>query len=501
MRIKNYEDLTGHGNIRGRKIIADIIDAGLMATNPYSNTLKLVSVRDNKLIFDRKEMEPGGDPRTGPSVFDLDTVDRIYVFAVGKGMLYIVKALEEVLGDHLTGGLAVCKHGDDVVTTKIEVLSGRHPVPDEAGITGCRRMLEMIASLNLTERDLCITAMGQGCSALACLPDEGISIKDVSAMNQLCLIDNGMPTGDVSYIRNQIDLFRGGRVIRAMRPAKLVNIIGIGPEPLINPGTKIYKTDYETLMRNNLWLPNIPDMTTAGETIEIAERWRVFDKLPASIREKLIRAAKEENTTVSYEEYESYGARLFGVMPAALFPINAAREKAEELGLRAYTLSSSTGTEAGPTGTYVGRLARYHATAKDSPFIKPCVLLAEGEMVVTVNNEKGIGGTNQEFCTAAAIALDGCKRVVIGAVDTDGTDGPGGDFHPDAKARGIRCLSGGLVDGYTAGAAKKKGIDLFNAIKTHGTSGPLWELGSGIAAVQDISLSDLHAILLMDEDG
>jgi glycerate-2-kinase len=506
MRIKNYEELTNHGNIKGRKIVADIIGAGLDAGNPYNNTRKLMSVKDNKLIFDCEDMEAEEDPRSGPAVYDLSEIDRIFCFAVGKGILYIVKAVEDVLGDRLTGGLAVCKHGDDMITGKVIAISGSHPVPDRAGVEGNRKMMEMIAALDLTEKDLCITAMGNGCSSLACLPADGITVEEVAFMNQLCLIDNGMPTGDCSFLRNQIDLFRGGRILRAMRPARIVNLIGVGPGGSgsdfggLQSNTRKYASIYEQWQRENLWLPNMADRTTTAQTIEIAKKWRVFDKLPQSIQDKLL-SNDPGSDTLGYEEYESYDMRIFGVMPQSMSAFHSAIAKAKELGLNTYILTQGTQCEAAPTGQFVARIALYQSRSPESPFIKPCAIFISGELIVTVNNEKGIGGTNQEFCTAAAVNLDGNKRIVIGAVDTDGTDGPGGDFHPDARVKGIKCLTGGLVDGYTAGEAREKGVDLFTAIKTHGTSTALWELGSGIAAVQDISVGDLHCVLIMDTDG
>jgi len=498
MRIKNYGDLTNHGNIKGRKMAVDIIEAGLSAGNPYNNTLKLVSVKGNKLIFDCKDMEPEGDPRSGPAVYDLDSIDRIFIFAVGKGILYMVKALEEVLGDHLTGGFAIGKHGDEIITQKVEVTFGSHPVPDEHGINGCRRMMDIIASLDLTENDLALVVMGNGCSALAALPAEGITVEDVKFLNQYGLIDNGMNTEAMSYLRNQIDCFRGGRVLRAMRPAQIVNLLGIGPGGGART-TPQYATPYESFLRNNLWLPNLCDCTTPKEAVDIAKQWGVFEGLPTSIQEKLL-SNPEQSETLSYEEYESYNCRLFGVMPKNMSALDAAVDKAKELGFETHYINSYWHVESTPVGGYVAQLARY-SEANGKPFKAPCALFETGELVVTVSGEAGIGGTNQEFCTSAAIFLDGSKRVVIAAVDTDGTDGPGGNFHPDAAARGINCLTGGVVDGYTAAAAKEKGIDLFTACKTHGTSKALWELGSGIAAVQNISVGDLHCILIMDEDG
>ena len=35
MRIKNKDTLVSHGNIEGRKIVADLLDAGLDSLDPY----------------------------------------------------------------------------------------------------------------------------------------------------------------------------------------------------------------------------------------------------------------------------------------------------------------------------------------------------------------------------------------------------------------------------------------------------------------------------------
>ncbi len=43
-----------------------------------------------------------------------------------------------------------------------------------------------------------------------------------------------------------------------------------------------------------------------------------------------------------------------------------------------------------------------------------------------------MGGRNQEYALSAALRIAGSKNVVMGRVDTDGTDGPGGCFAADA---------------------------------------------------------------------
>ena len=119
-------------------------------------------------------------------------------------------------------------------------------------------------------------------------------------------------------------------------------------------------------------------------------------------------------------------------------------------------------------------------------------LLAHGENVVTVGQEKGVGGRNQEYCIAAALQIAGSEKIVIGAVDTDGTDGPGGLDIPGAP----KCLAGALVDGDTAREALAAGEDLASALRTHGTSAPLWRIGCGISASANVSALDLGIILI-----
>jgi glycerate-2-kinase len=117
-------------------------------------------------------------------------------------------------------------------------------------------------------------------------------------------------------------------------------------------------------------------------------------------------------------------------------------------------------------------------------------------MVVTVGAETGIGGRNQEFVLSAARRIAGSANIVIGSVDTDGTDGPGGQF-VEGQWR-IPTLAGGIVDGDTVAAAKAAGVNLDEALKRHNTSAPLWRLNSGLVVSPNISCLDLTVAVVMD---
>ena len=66
MRIKNKESLKSHGNIKGRAIVTELLDAGLDSIDPYLRVKGLLEIKDEKLIFNTKGYEMKEDTRSGP---------------------------------------------------------------------------------------------------------------------------------------------------------------------------------------------------------------------------------------------------------------------------------------------------------------------------------------------------------------------------------------------------------------------------------------------------
>jgi glycerate-2-kinase len=184
-------------------------------------------------------------------------------------------------------------------------------------------------------------------------------------------------------------------------------------------------------------------------------------------------------------------------MPRHLGVVPAAKAKALEMGYEPYYLSEWIQAEAREAGRVIGNIAQ-SIENRGEPFEPPCVLLTTGELLVTVGQEKGVGGRNQEYALAAALTIADRENIVMAGVDTDGTDGPGGFAPPDAEW--VHCLSGGIVDGETVTAAAAAGIDIHAALNQHSTSDVLWRLKSGIVATQNISLTDLGVTLIMGRD-
>lgn len=485
MRITNKAQLISHGNRKGREIVAELLDVGLDALDPYVRVKQLVHVENGKIILYTDGFEMKGDPHSGPLEFDLRNYDRVYVIGAAKGVQRAALAMEEALGSVLTGGHVIDKHGQEILCKKIGVTLAGHPVPDSCCVEGCRK-IEALAS-DIGSRDLVFTITGSGCGALMTYPADDITIDDIARFTHMMQIEKGVPTRDLNPIRTHIDRFKGGRLSRLFLPATLVHMTTADPS---KQDTPVRRTTYFEMLQDNTFFPPLSAGSTYADCIAILKKWDAWDATPESIRRRLLHGTQEAEN-LSVKEYEALGARFFGLVfkDATVYP--AVRKRAVELGYRCIMLSEYQQAEAREAG-FVDASMALCAERMGEPFQPPIVLMSSGENVVTVGEESGIGGRNQEYCTAAALRIGGSRKIVFGAVDTDGTDGPGGFSCPGAPA----CLAGAIIDGETAGEAKAADINLWDALKTHGTSRPLWQLSCGIAATANVSALDLRIILI-----
>lgn len=485
MRILNGETLTRHGNVRGRQAVLEILEAGLQAADPYDAVHKLVRVEGDRLIVGYAPFEPEGSPVSGEEVYDLSGPGRVYLLGAGKGVIRVAQALEEILGDHLAGGHIVDKKGASsahlAAFSRVKVTLGAHPTPDEDCVRGGRRMLEWTRVLR--PEDLVFTVGASGFSSLLTLPVPGISLEDVRRTVYMMQIERGVPTGDLSPVRNHLDLLKGGRIAAYIHPARAIHLLAKDPE------------SYENWIYRNHWVHTFPDRSTYADAIARMKRWDAWEDAPQAVREHLLRADPQYET-VKPERYLGFSHRIFGLLPGEQGAWPSAKAKAAELGYRPVNLAMGLNAEARYAGQAMATIATTIERA-GAPFEPPVALLTAGELLVTVGQETGIGGRNQEYALAAALQIAGSERIVVGAVDTDGTDGPGAQYV--AGAEPVPTLAGGLVDGTTLREAQERGVDLREALVRHNATPALLALESGILATQSTGLQDLGVILVMDE--
>ena len=482
-RILNANTLTSCGHVEGRRMMVEILEAGMQAADPYYAMLRVMRAEGRQLIFGGELYEPANGPHSGDEVVDLDATGRIFVFGAGKGVQRAAKAVEDLLGGRLTGGHVIAKHGEEAILKRIGVTFGAHPVPDEGCVEGCRRIIEMCEDLQ--PDDLAITVIGNGIGSLLTYPVEGVSLNDVQRTVHLFQIEHGGPTVDLIPIRNHLDRIKGGQFSRYIQPARAIHILAFHTAP------------YSAVMTNARyrWLHTMPDETTHQDAIDALKRWDCWEEAPASVRNYLMHPNPEQQT-LSIAEFEAMNSRVFCLFPKELAVVNTAVAKAREMGLRTHMLYNNYTMmgEAAQVGKVISNLA-LHSELDGQPFTPPCCIVGGGELLVTVGKDGGMGGRNQEFAVSAAVEIEGCRHTIIGAVDSDGTDGPGHQFVEGRED--VPVLAGGIVDGDTVRRSRELGIDLRDVLKRHDTSPALYQLGDGVETTMAMALGDLNVALIL----
>ena len=484
-RILNADTLTDHGHVEGRRLMLDILEHGLRAADPYYATKAIMRLDGDILTVGGDNNAPPGTPLPGPAVVDLSKINRIYVLGGGKGIQGCAKAIEELLGDRLTGGVVIDKHGTPLILERVEVVYGAHPIPDEGCARGCRRIIEIAKTLG--PDDLVFTMAGNGVGSLLTLPAPGITVEEIRQVVYMFQIERGGPTGDLVPIRNHLDAIKGGQFTRYLKHAQVIHLINFNRP-------KSYRQMISDV--HYRWLHLLPDESTFADAVAMLKKWDVWDRAPQAVRDRLL-AADPAGETLKANEFEALGNKVFFIFSPETGLVPTAKRRAEELGLRTRVLYNNYDMqpEAMQVGKVVANIAK-HSEYEGDPFEPPLVLFGGGELLVTVGQETGMGGRNQEYITSAAIQIAGTQNIVMASVDSDGTDGPGHQFVGPEYAH-IPVLTGGIVDGQTAARARALGIDLAAALKRHDTSPALWQLDDGVVTLPAMSMTDLSITLIL----
>ena len=114
------------------RILVGIFDAALAAVDPFNAVLKARHASGTIICLLPSE------------AYDLAAFERIIVVGAGKATARMALALETLLGDRIAAGLIVVKDGHTAPLTIIDQVEAAHPVPNQAGIAGTQRILDMV---------------------------------------------------------------------------------------------------------------------------------------------------------------------------------------------------------------------------------------------------------------------------------------------------------------------------------------------------------------------
>ena len=346
---------------------------------------------------------------------------RTLVIGAGKAAASMALAVEQHWPrDAPLEGLVITRYRHGLPTRRVRVIEAGHPVPDEAGETAAKEILQRTRSL--APSDLLLALISGGGSALLSLPVETVGMEALKATTRE-LLRSGAPIQDINTVRKHLSAIQGGRLAAACRAPVLALIISdvTGDDP-----THIASG------------PCAPDPTTYRDALEVLHRYGV--KAAPVVREHLERGARGE-----VSETPKPGDGIFvrvenRVIATARQALRAAQECFHLQQIQTMNLGDSVTGEASEVAKAYAALARQIAQYAD-PMKPPVALISGGECTVTVRGN-GRGGRCTEFLLSLAIDLAGAPSVHAIACDTDGIDGSednaGAVLLPDSLARGTR---------------------------------------------------------------
>jgi glycerate 2-kinase len=384
---------------------------------------------------------------------------RTIVIGAGKASAAMARAFEENWVGEVSG-LVVTRYGYEVPCREIEIVEASHPVPDLAGETAARRIIEMVHGLG--PDDLVVCLISGGGSALLSLSGEGLTLEDKQEVNRE-LLRCGATIHEMNCLRKHLSAVKGGRLAAAVAPARLVNLL-ISDVPGDDPAVIASG-------------PTVPDPTTFDDARAIVRKYGI--QLPSSVTDFLAKA-EVETPKPGDPVFDRVETQLIALPMASL---EAAAAVAENAGYRPVILGDALEGEARELGADHAMLAKKYASG-DGKADLPCVLLSGGETTVTLKNTNGRGGRNTEYLLGMAVSLGGAPGISVVACDTDGVDGSEDN-------------AGAMVFSDTLSRADKQGLDIHRALAENQAYGFFEGLGDLVVSGPTLTnVNDFRAIIV-----
>ena len=361
-----------------RKHALQIFRAALAAADPQEAVLR-------HLKFDGRTLT------AGRRKYSLNKFDRIQVLGAGKASASMARAVERLLGRRISGGWINVKDGHTAHLRRIHQQESGHPVPDQRGVEGARRM-EQIAR-EAGPRDLLICVISGGASALTPAPVPPMTLSEKQELTKK-LLASGATIHEINTVRKHLSSFKGGHLAKLAYPATTIALIL----------SDVIGDDLDVIGSG----PTVPDRSTIDDASAVLKKYGItqavnFHETPKPDDPAFHRV---QNLIVGSNEQA----------------IDAAARHAKSLGYRTMVLSTRIEGETREVALVHAAIAK-EILATGRPLRPPACVLSGGETTVTIRGH-GKGGRNQEFVLAAAIALENAGDVTVLSAGTDGTDGP-----------------------------------------------------------------------------
>lgn len=443
-KIKNYDKLIDHGDVESRKVVLEITDKTLQRLDAYYRIKSIMKLKGDILHI-------------GSKSWDLSKKKHIYLLGAGKACNHMAMAVDEVLGDKLTKGIAIVKVAEETDHFQnTDVYVGGHPLPNQAGYKACLKILDLVDHAG--PDDLFIVVISGGSSALMSCPIEGITLEDEIKTTDV-MLKSGAGIYEINAIRRHISAMNGGMLAKRIQSVG-AELIGFGISDAVgNPATGDIGVPYEKYAST----PMGPDKTTLEDARRVIRDYNVAERLPKNVVDYLMNVGPEGETPKAFPDNTYF---LLNTLPDSCI---YAKEIAEEMGIPAIILSSFLEGESKDAGSFFASIAR-EAQAYGNPIKPPCVILSSGETTTQILDNStitGHGGPGQELTLSFSILAAKTKGACMLSIDSEGTDG-------------TTPVAGGICDSSSYQQALDKDIDVYAALRGHACYEALEAIGDTV---------------------
>ena len=443
-KIRNAEEILSRGDIGSRRIVLEIADRTLDRLDSYQRMRGIMRMEGDVLHIGRRS-------------WDLSRKRDIYLFGAGKACNHMAMAVDHVLGDRLTRGIAIVKIAEETDQfNKTEVYVGGHPLPNAEGFRASKKVIEIVDQAG--SEDLFIGVISGGSSALMSYPIDGISLQDEIDTTDV-LLKSGAGIYEINAVRRHISALNGGMLAKRIED-RGAELIGFGISDAVgSPATGDIAVPYAAYKST----PIGPDVTTLDDARATIINYDVADRLPKSVVDYLMNAGPDKETPKAFPNNTYF---LLNTLPDSCI---YAKQVCEEMGIPALIVSSFLEGESKDAGTFFASMAREIQTY-GNPIKPPCVLLSSGEVTTQILDNsaiRGHGGPGQEMAVSFAITASKAKGACLLSIDSEGTDGT-------AK------VAGGIADSTSFRAAAEEGGNLYRALREHSCYEALAAINSAV---------------------
>ncbi|MGC2289635.1 MAG: DUF4147 domain-containing protein [Thermoplasmata archaeon] len=429
-----------------------IFQAGVTAVDPGRAVGRHLRVSDRGVWVDHRRFAAEGR-------------NFVHVVAVGKAAAAMADAAAHRLGSRLAGGVVVLRQEDPRPRGEWVLRFGTHPLPSGASERAARSVIQYVE--DLPADSLLLVLLSGGGSAMFEAPAKGLSMREIRT-TYAALLACGAPIQSINAVRRHLSAVKGGLLAAAAAPRRVVTLA---------ISDVVGDTPYDIASG-----PTVADPTTFADALTVARRWSVTRRLPPRVIEHLRAGASGRLSETPKPTDPIFRRTSFHLVATNRLALKACGAEARRRGYVVRTVSS---TVTGDTQRVARDLTRRfgRGVRPNGPRERAMAWLSGGETTVILGSHHGRGGRNQEFALTAAQVCDHWASVAVLSAGTDGIDGP-----TDA--------AGGLVTGVSASLARRRGVDLFQALQRHAAYPALYRMGALLrTGPTGTNVMDLHIFL------